>query len=91
MSMNGAPAKIILVHGTWGRGFDQDKDAQRMPAGKPVAPRWFEAGSKFCMALSSGLAGAAQPEQLALFGGASAKPQQLRAKLKCHSAASLGA
>ncbi|TPI78487.1 lysophospholipase [Mesorhizobium sp. B2-8-9] len=45
-------AKIILVHGTWGRGFDPDKDAGRKGRAEPVNPRWFEPGSRFYDALS---------------------------------------
>jgi hypothetical protein len=67
VSTIGALARIILVHGTWGRGFDPDKDAGRMVAGEPVVARWFEAGSKFCKSLSSGLAGAGQATDLSAF------------------------
>jgi uncharacterized membrane protein len=62
-----AAAKIILVHGTWGRGFDPDKGAQRKAAGESAERRWFEAGSKFCEALSSGLSGLVQATDLSAF------------------------
>lgn len=39
--------KLLLVHGTWGRGFDPDK-----PAGKQ---RWFEEGSAFWNKVAHGL------------------------------------
>ncbi|WP_201841412.1 hypothetical protein [Microvirga zambiensis] len=59
--------KIILVHGTWGRGFNPDKDAPRKVAGEPADPRWFEAGSRFCVALSSGLSGLEQATDFSAF------------------------
>jgi len=62
----GAPAKIILVHGTWGRGFDPDKEARRKD-GSPAEPRWFEAGSKFRFAPSSGLSGLVQATDFSAF------------------------
>lgn len=65
--MKGAPAKILLVHGTWGRGFDPDKDARRRMAGNAADPRWFEAGSQFRVALSSGLSGLIQATDISAF------------------------
>src|SRR5262245_50780988 len=62
-----APAKIILVHGTWGRGFNPDKYARSEVAGNPTDPRWFEAGSKFRAMLSSGLSGLIQATDINAF------------------------
>ena len=42
--MKGEPAKIFLVHGTWGRGFDSDKEAHQKDVGRLSEPRWFEMG-----------------------------------------------
>ncbi len=47
---------IILVHGTWGRGFfasDTKKEISENPP--PGRKRWFEDGSEFCQALQSAL------------------------------------
>lgn len=43
--------RIVLVHGTWGRGFDPDTVAP------PPVPRWFEPESEFCRTLKGRLAG----------------------------------
>ncbi|WP_271609901.1 MULTISPECIES: esterase/lipase family protein [unclassified Bradyrhizobium] len=54
--MKSTPAKVILVHGTWGRGFNPESKSLRTQAA-PAEPRWFEMGSKFYSALASALAG----------------------------------
>lgn len=56
MSTNGERTKIVLVHGTWGRGFNPREDAPGKTADHLASLWWFEAGSKFCEALTSGLA-----------------------------------
>ncbi|MCW2189514.1 hypothetical protein AB7M45_002284 [Bradyrhizobium elkanii] len=65
--MTGSPARIILVHGTWGRGFWPDKDSERGLSGAPVDPRWFEPTSKFVSALKSGLSGQVQAEDISAY------------------------
>ena len=65
--MKSTPAKIILVHGTWGRGFDPERNAGRADTGAPVEPRWFEAGSKFYAGLSSGLSGVLATTEISAF------------------------
>lgn len=65
--MRGAPAKVILVHGTWGRGFDPERNARRTDTGAPAEPRWFEVGSKFYAGLSSGLSGLLTTTDLSAF------------------------
>lgn len=62
-----APAKIILVHGTWGRGFDPERNARRADTGAPAEPRWFEAGSQFYAGLSSGLSGVLATTDISAF------------------------
>jgi len=54
--MKSTPAKIILVHGTWGRGFNPESKSLRTQT-SPAEPRWFEMGSKFYSALASALTG----------------------------------
>jgi hypothetical protein len=60
-------AKIILVHGTWGRGFDPERNARGADTGAPAEPRWFEAGSKFYAGLSSGLSGVLATKDISAF------------------------
>jgi hypothetical protein len=44
---------IILVHGTWGRGFfPKDREVSLYP---PNKRRWFEEGSHFCVSLGAAL------------------------------------
>jgi hypothetical protein len=64
--MKGTPAKVILVHGTWGRGFDPDREACRKETA-PNEPRWFEIGSKFYTELSAGLSSLLAAEDLSAF------------------------
>lgn len=64
--MKGTPAKVILVHGTWGRGFDPERNARRTDTA-PTEPRWFEVGSKFYTELSSGLSGLLAAKDLSAF------------------------
>jgi hypothetical protein len=65
--MKSTPAKIILVHGTWGRGFDPERNARRADTGASAEPRWFEAGSKFYAGLSSGLSGVLATTDISAF------------------------
>jgi hypothetical protein len=47
------PCSIILVHGTWGRGFfPKRRKASLYP---PDKRRWFEEGSHFCASLEAAL------------------------------------
>jgi hypothetical protein len=62
-----APIKIILVHGTWGRGFNPCNDGPAKAEAKAVPPLWFESGSKFYDALVSGLAALAPVPKLSAF------------------------
>jgi hypothetical protein len=81
MSVNGTPAKIILVHGTWGRGFDPEKNAQAKAESNPANHLWFESESKFRVALDSGLAGVAPATNFSAFlwSGANSIEERLRA------------
>jgi len=54
--MKSTPAKVILVHGTWGRGFNPESKSLPTQTA-PAEPRWFEMGSKFYSALASALTG----------------------------------
>lgn len=67
MSVNSSPAKIILVHGTWARGFDPEKHAQAKAADKPTDPQWFESGSKFRAELASAFAGVTPAVDISAF------------------------
>ena len=64
--MKVTPAKVILVHGTWGRGFNPDKDECRKDTA-PTDPRWFEVGSKFYTGLSAGLSSLLAAKDLSAF------------------------
>jgi hypothetical protein len=65
--MNKVPAKVILVHGTWGRGFAPEDQAPREALHNRTALRWFEADSEFSVALLSGLPGILRPTDISAF------------------------
>jgi hypothetical protein len=65
--MKSTPAKILLVHGTWGRGFDPERNARRADTDASTESRWFEAGSKFYAGLSSGLSGVLATTDISAF------------------------
>jgi hypothetical protein len=75
MSVNRTLAKVILVHGTWGRGFFPK---QANAADEPTDPRWFESGSKFRAALEAGLAGVARSTDFSAFPWSGANSIQER-------------
>ena len=89
--MPAALAKIILVHGTWGRGLNPTPGEQDKPTAGPADPYWFESTSKFFDTLCRGLAGAVQPTDISAFLWSGANSMDERASAAARLAADLDA
>jgi hypothetical protein len=65
-SLRNASAKLFLVHGTWGRGFNPP-DVDQPEASTVADVRWFMSGSPFHKALELGLLPAVHRDDIASF------------------------